>query len=239
MGDRICTWYQSSKDQELGRSKKVEVRATVMAKSRNSESQHQELQLEIAAINDKFGKSESSQREMYDRLGTLENKMEVTTQQLAATNQQLEEVTRLLKLQLVNQQSGGAETSNSMHNPRAEDQEPRTRRETVPQTGGGARPRIVQEPLRNPIVLEEGLDEPRRGRDARFQDPNFQRINMPRMDFPTFSGEHPADWVEDCQFYFEAFQTPEMYKTRMATMNFTGDAREWYRSYKIDKPHPP
>lgn len=45
--------------------------------------------------------------------------------------------------------------------------------------------------------------------------------------------------VEDCQFYFEAFQTPEMYKTRMATMNFTGDAREWYRSYKIDKPHPP
>ena len=30
-----------------------------------------------------------------------------------------------------------------------------------------------------------------------------------------------------------------MYKVRMATMYFKGDAKEWYKSYKIAKPEPP
>lgn len=30
-----------------------------------------------------------------------------------------------------------------------------------------------------------------------------------------------------------------MYKSKMASMHFSGDAKEWYKSYKIAKPQPP
>ncbi|KAJ1694535.1 hypothetical protein LUZ63_011233 [Rhynchospora breviuscula] len=65
------------------------------------------------------------------------------------------------------------------------------------------------------------------------------RCNLPRMDFPSFDGSDVLTWEEDCEFYFEVFQTPEVYRTRLATTHFTGDAREWYRGFKMDNPHPP
>ncbi|KAJ4745876.1 polyprotein [Rhynchospora pubera] len=65
------------------------------------------------------------------------------------------------------------------------------------------------------------------------------RGNLPRLDFPSFDGSDVLTWEEDCDFYFEVFQTPEVYKTRMATSHFTGDASEWYRGFKMDNPHPP
>ncbi|KAJ4807408.1 polyprotein [Rhynchospora pubera] len=65
------------------------------------------------------------------------------------------------------------------------------------------------------------------------------RYPLPRLDFPSFDGSDVVSWEEDCEFYFEVFQTPEIYKTRLATSHFSGDAREWYRGFKMDNSHPP
>ncbi|KAJ3701854.1 hypothetical protein LUZ61_005559 [Rhynchospora tenuis] len=62
---------------------------------------------------------------------------------------------------------------------------------------------------------------------------------LPKLDFPSFNGSDVLTWEEDCEFYFDVFQTPEIYKTRMATTHFVGEARDWYRGFKLDKPHPP
>ncbi|KAJ1692442.1 hypothetical protein LUZ63_009140 [Rhynchospora breviuscula] len=65
------------------------------------------------------------------------------------------------------------------------------------------------------------------------------RCSLPRLDFPTFDGCDVVTWEEDCDFYFDVYQTPEIYKTRLATSHFCGDAREWYRGFKLNNPHPP
>lgn len=66
-------------------------------------------------------------------------------------------------------------------------------------------------------------------------DQNFT-IQAPRMDLSIFTGTDVLDWEETCEDYFEINQTPEIYKSRLATMNFCGDARQGYRSSKIDNP---
>ncbi|KAJ3706667.1 hypothetical protein LUZ61_010372 [Rhynchospora tenuis] len=62
---------------------------------------------------------------------------------------------------------------------------------------------------------------------------------LPKLTFSSFNGSDVLTSEEDYEFYFDVFQTPEMYKTRMATTHFGGDAREWYRGFKMDNPHPP
>ena len=89
--------------------------------------------------------------------------------------------------------------------------------------------------------FDDYREEPRRRQeqwhfDNQFHNPKF---NIPRFDFPTFNGDDPSDWVEESNFYFDVNQTSEMYKVRMTTMYFKGDAKEWYKSYKIAKPEPP
>jgi Ty3 transposon capsid-like protein len=79
----------------------------------------------------------------------------------------------------------------------------------------------------------QSTDNNKRPRDTRLFDQGF-RVNAPRMDFPSFSGTNMnvIDWVESCEDFFEINQFPEMLKSRMATMYFTDDAREWFRSYR-------
>ncbi|KAJ3702738.1 hypothetical protein LUZ61_006443 [Rhynchospora tenuis] len=86
-------------------------------------------------------------------------------------------------------------------------------------------------PKRNlgPIFLDHESDPPY----------SNYKCPIPKLDFPTINGSDVVTWEEDCEFYFEVHQTPEMYKTRLATTHFSGDAREWYRGFKMDNPHPP
>ena len=65
-----------------------------------------------------------------------------------------------------------------------------------------------------------------------------QKVFLPRIDFPSFDGKNPVDWLEECKFYFEAYQIPEDYKSRMATMNFVGVAKEWFSCYRVEHPNP-
>ncbi|KAJ3689395.1 hypothetical protein LUZ61_018559 [Rhynchospora tenuis] len=73
------------------------------------------------------------------------------------------------------------------------------------------------------------LDDGRRG----------PRINLPRTEFPPFDGTDPKGWRSKCESYFHIFQTPEMYKTQMATLHFTEEAHEWYECFKEDHPNVP
>ncbi|KAJ1703813.1 hypothetical protein LUZ63_003592 [Rhynchospora breviuscula] len=50
------------------------------------------------------------------------------------------------------------------------------------------------------------------------------------MDFPHYDGGDPEIWKRNCEFYFEIYQVPEVYKTRMAILNFSDEVHEWYIS---------
>ncbi|XP_078168441.1 uncharacterized protein LOC144562946 [Carex rostrata] len=84
-------------------------------------------------------------------------------------------------------------------------------------------------------------DEPHGNyRTERYSDQaTAQRVFMPQIELPVFDGSRAGDWLEHCKFYFDYYQTPEMYKVQMATMNFVGDAAEWFSCYRVEHPDPP
>ncbi|KAJ4753527.1 polyprotein [Rhynchospora pubera] len=105
-------------------------------------------------------------------------------------------------------------------------------------TGGGMTKTPLQPPRRN---LDHSFGDFKGDSDnykGEFNNTNY-RCSLPRLEFSSFDGSDALTWEEDCEFYFDVFQTPEMYKTRMATTHFGGNAREWYRGFKMDNPHPP
>jgi hypothetical protein len=81
-----------------------------------------------------------------------------------------------------------------------------------------------RQPRRNqeqgtPLVEEVSDDlRSKKGRHNDFNTPQ-PKFNLPRMDFPSFNGEHPIEWIKNCESYFEVFQVPEMHKSRLATMH--------------------
>ncbi|KAJ1702159.1 hypothetical protein LUZ63_001938 [Rhynchospora breviuscula] len=86
-----------------------------------------------------------------------------------------------------------------------------------------------------PILEEPGYsDQPKH----RYSDTN-QRINLPRSEFPIFSGENPSGWRSKCENYFDIFQIPENYKTKMAVLHFTDEAADWFDCFKEEYPNPP
>ncbi|KAJ4813235.1 polyprotein [Rhynchospora pubera] len=72
----------------------------------------------------------------------------------------------------------------------------------------------------------------------RYSDSN-QRINLPRSEFPNFSGENPSGWRSKCENYFDIFQISENYKTKMAVLHFTDEAADWFDCFKEEYPNPP
>ncbi|KAJ1699965.1 hypothetical protein LUZ63_008477 [Rhynchospora breviuscula] len=53
--------------------------------------------------------------------------------------------------------------------------------------------------------------------------------SLPRVEFPSFDGEDPVNWLMECNYYFEMYQVDEVYKTRLAVLHFTKDLKDWYR----------
>ncbi|KAJ4817820.1 polyprotein [Rhynchospora pubera] len=64
-------------------------------------------------------------------------------------------------------------------------------------------------------------------------------IQLPKLDFPTFDGRDPSDWVMKCEYYFDIYQIPPVHRTRMAVINFVGEASIWYRQFKKTIDNPP
>lgn len=199
-----------------------------MAGKTRSTAPTDEVLIDLATLNDRFNQSESSQREVGNRVSQLENQMNsaahqlaTNTQQLAANSQQLDEIMRVLKSRFPDPNPEMGETSNTGAKQWGRDRGLGTRRDDPFRTGP-----------------EEVLFDSRRGRDERHGDNPHQRCNLPRLYFPSFDGSDPADWVENCEFYFEMFQTPDLYQSRMATMHFAGEAKDRYRCFKIANPFP-
>lgn len=200
------------KDSQLGQLDCIAIGMTT--KARTVAALEEEVRSDLALITDRILQSETVHQELGARVERMEEK-------LADTSQNMEQMMKMMQTMLDRQSLEFGDTS------------------------GSANRRPGKERVRNPdptrIRVEEVFPEQpviKEGKHGDHQG-SYPRVNMPRVDFPSFNGEDPIEWVEEAEFYFEMYQTPEMYKSRMASMSFMGDAREWYRSFKIANPFPP
>jgi hypothetical protein len=53
-----------------------------------------------------------------------------------------------------------------------------------------------------------------------------------RADMPKFDGTSVIDWLENCEFFFEVTHNLHS-KVQMVIPSLIGEAREWYRYYKL------
>lgn len=81
--------------------------------------------------------------------------------------------------------------------------------------------------------VEEGASRGQPYQDQQLQ----QRGFIPHIELLVFDGNKASEWLERCNFYFNYYQTAEVYNVGLATMNFTGDAEEWYSCYRVEHPH--
>lgn len=173
-----------------------------------------EMELDISSLHEKFSRSEVSQQELASRVGRMEGQLEENSHAMGKLTNMLESLLTTVRM----------EKGENSATAQFRGEKPKFRVDT-----------------RRPFVEELGGDESTGDKDNRTGDSQIQpqRAFLPRVDFPVFNGTNPVDWVEESDFYFECYQVAENYKSRMASMHFTGDAREWYRSFKINNQHPP
>ncbi|KAJ1701330.1 hypothetical protein LUZ63_001109 [Rhynchospora breviuscula] len=84
-----------------------------------------------------------------------------------------------------------------------------------------------------PIVL---CDDSGHADNKKLGKPFEHRFNLPRTDFPGFNGSNPKGWRAKCESYFEMYQIPDVYRTRMATLHFVEEAQEWYECFQESFP---
>jgi len=55
---------------------------------------------------------------------------------------------------------------------------------------------------------------------------------LPKMQFPTFDGENPKIWIDNCENYFTIYTIPERLWVTTASMHLQGNAAMWWQAYK-------
>lgn len=166
----------------LGNRKNRQSRRPKMPKTRSSDQAGEEPQLDLALINERFVQSESSTQELRDRMNQYDNK--------------LDEMMKMLRKALSDKQPEIGEGSNSApRNPAREE--------------GGRNKKGQESPHKG--QEDDFYEDTRRGRNTRNPDNSskYQRVNLPRMDFPAFDGNDPEDWLDNCEYYFDMFQIEE------------------------------
>jgi hypothetical protein len=73
----------------------------------------------------------------------------------------------------------------------------------------------------------------------RNQQVNTNSFRLPKIDFPRYDGGDPLEWKMNYEFYFEMYQVPEGYKTRMTVLYFSKELNEWYRTSMVSNQSPP
>ena len=58
------------------------------------------------------------------------------------------------------------------------------------------------------------------------------------MQFPTFDGNHPKIWLDNCDNYFKIYKTEEEMKVTYATMHLQDNAAKWWQAYKQGRTWP-
>ena len=55
---------------------------------------------------------------------------------------------------------------------------------------------------------------------------------LPKMQFPTFDGENPKIWIDNCENYFTIYTIPERLWVTATSMHLQGNAAMWWQAYK-------
>jgi hypothetical protein len=56
--------------------------------------------------------------------------------------------------------------------------------------------------------------------------------SLPKMQFPTFDGEHPKIWFDNCENYFTIYTIPDKLWVTTAAMHMQGNAAKRWQAYK-------
>ena len=56
--------------------------------------------------------------------------------------------------------------------------------------------------------------------------------SLPKMQFPTFDGQHPTIWFDNCDNYFTIYSIPETLWVTAAAMHLKDNAAKWWQAYK-------
>ncbi|XP_074318129.1 uncharacterized protein LOC141654920 [Silene latifolia] len=54
---------------------------------------------------------------------------------------------------------------------------------------------------------------------------------IPKLDFPSFSGENSRGWVQKCEKYFHLCKIPDDQKVDIAGIHLSGKAGDWFNAY--------
>ena len=78
-----------------------------------------------------------------------------------------------------------------------------------------------------PRWREEGI---RRSSDqSRESYVHARTMRKPKLDFPTFSGGDPYEWLDKAEHYFHIFEVPREEKVFLASYYLDGRASRWWR----------
>ena len=58
---------------------------------------------------------------------------------------------------------------------------------------------------------------------------------LPELEFPSFDGTHPRNWVKKCSRYFVLCKIPESQRVDVASIHFTGKAETVCKLYCCQK----
>jgi len=59
----------------------------------------------------------------------------------------------------------------------------------------------------------------------------------PKVEFPTFDGSNPRNWVKKCAKYFNLCRISDDQKVDLALMYLQGKAETWFSSYILGRNH--
>ena len=54
---------------------------------------------------------------------------------------------------------------------------------------------------------------------------------LPKLEFPSFDGSNPRNWVKKCSRYFSLCKIPDHQRVDVASIHLVGKAEMWFSSY--------
>jgi len=54
---------------------------------------------------------------------------------------------------------------------------------------------------------------------------------LPKLEFPSFDGTNPRNWIKKCSRYFALCKIPDSQRVDVASIHLTGKAETWFASY--------
>lgn len=72
--------------------------------------------------------------------------------------------------------------------------------------------------------------------DTSRRDATQESLKHLKLNFPKYEeGKEVADWLQDCELYFEIYGVQEHKKVAIAGMHLEGVTRGWYQIFTMEK----